>query len=244
MPTPQLCPPPIDQSVRSSARLEDLALALRIAAGDPEVTERFVREHQPWITDQARSLRIPINDLEDVVQNVLFAAIDQLRRGLYRGDSSIKTWLRRIIQGKVADYFASQDISATALVPIQGDGMNDEVSPLDRLLAPEFDHDAVIGVRCALKALPAECRVILVLNRVMGYTIEEISQAMEKSASLIARRLYKAEGLFSQLIGGEFRLICGKLFLPPCEGQGMKRQPAKKKRAPPKVKPANSRRSV
>jgi DNA-directed RNA polymerase specialized sigma24 family protein len=117
--------------------------------------------------------------------------------------SSFKTWLKRIIHGKAADYFIGRRPAMTSLAVgglIDGD---DPDSLLNKLPAPHADYDAVIGVRRALQALSIECRTILIMNRAMGYTIKEISQLMGKSPSLVARRLYKAELLFSRSIDGK-----------------------------------------
>jgi DNA-directed RNA polymerase specialized sigma24 family protein len=53
--------------------------------------------------------------------------------------------------------------------------------------------------------LPAQLRIILLLNRVGGYTIEEISRAFGMTRGQVSGRLYKAEEMFRRLIGGEAR---------------------------------------
>jgi RNA polymerase sigma factor (sigma-70 family) len=189
---------------------DDLARARRVAGGDEEAVEEFVREYGDWLAAQARRCRVPAQDCEDIVQNSLLAALDQLRRGLYRGDSSLRTWVAAIARGKAADYFAGRAALAT-LVPFDADEgwRADGQRPLAEVVAgPPADYETILGVRAALAAMPVTHRLVLLLNRTEGYTIEQISQAWEKSKSWVARRLYEAEEMFA-------RLICGDDLRPP-----------------------------
>lgn len=199
---------------------DDLARARRIADGDEFAVEEFLREHRVWLAAQARGWRVPAQDCEDVIQNALLAAFDQLRRGLYRGDSSLRTWVGHIMRGKAADYFAGrQAVPALSLSdPAEAPAAQDHAT--GRLAAPRTDYETILGVREALAAMPPTLRLVLLLNRTEGYTIEQISQSWERSKSWVTRRLYEAEEMFARLIwGGGLRQDSPRRELLPPSGK-------------------------
>jgi RNA polymerase sigma factor (sigma-70 family) len=184
---------------------DDLARARRIADGDAQAVEEFAREYHAWLAAQTRRCRVPAQDCEDIVQSALLAALDQLRRGLYRGESSLRTWVGWIVRGKVADYFAGRQ-AVTTLVSFDAhepETANGHGRLAEVVAAPPADYETILSVRAALEAMPVTHRLVLLLNRTEGYTIEQISQAWEKSRSWVARRLYEAEEMFARLICGD-----------------------------------------
>jgi len=62
------------------------------------------------------------------------------------------------------------------------------------------DHNTVLTVRYVLLELPAQLRAILLLNRTEGYTLEEISRALEMTIGQASKRLYKAEEMFRRVL--------------------------------------------
>jgi RNA polymerase sigma factor (sigma-70 family) len=196
------------------AHPDDLVRARRIADGDEFAVEEFLREHRVWLAAQAHVWRVPAQDCEDVIQNALLAAFDQLRRGLYRGDSSLRTWVGHIMRGKVADYFAGRQAVPNLSLSDPAE------APTGRMAAPRTDYETILGVREALAAMPPPLRLVLLLNRTEGYTIEQISQSWERSKSWVTRRLYEAEEMFARLIwGGGLRQGSPRRELPPPSGR-------------------------
>lgn len=173
---------------------DDSALVARIVSGDEIAADEFARKFTERFTYVARRKRVPWPDCQDVAQEALIAALVQMRRGAFRGDCKLGTWLEQIVHNKAMDFFRSRK-GVTA-----GNFDDLETEEFDRLSealpALKFDHDLALYVREALKMLPPQHRFILLMNRTGGFTLEEISRALEMTLGQVSNRLYAAEEMF------------------------------------------------
>jgi RNA polymerase sigma-70 factor, ECF subfamily len=179
---------------------DDLALVGRIVAGDHKAAEEFERKFMAKFEGIARHSGVSSQDCRDVAQEAFMSAISQMQRGLFRGDSSLHTWLVTILWGKISDYRRAQRRTGGLLHTSDSVDI-DNISVIDQIASRTIDYALVTAVREALKGMPGQLRMILLLNRTMGFTIEEISKGMGLTKGQISGRLYKAEELFRQLIG-------------------------------------------
>ncbi len=183
---------------------ESMVVSL-IRAGNISAEEKFYAEYRLWIEQEIKRHGIPSFETEDVMQQVMLAAFEQLRRGNFRGDSSLKTWLRKIVYGKVIDYWRKQPSAPVQLGTLTASGFELEERELVALLpAIKIDYGVVMTVREILQRLPDSLRIILILNRTGGYTIAEISRALALTSGQVAKKLYKAENLFRQMLKQDF----------------------------------------
>jgi RNA polymerase sigma factor (sigma-70 family) len=165
-----------------------------------ESAEEFAQRAWLRFARAAQRAGIPAQDCEDVAQEALLAALSQWQRGLFRGDSSVDTWLARIVQGKIADYWRARGKGGVSFTSIDEEE-NSDVLALS--LIADCDYSLVVGVREVLRELPKQHRVILVLNRTAGYTIEEISRIFGLTVGQVSARLYAAEDMFIRALNGE-----------------------------------------
>jgi RNA polymerase sigma-70 factor (ECF subfamily) len=142
-----------------------------------------------------------------VAQEVYLAAIGQMRRNKFRGESGLGTWLDRIAQRKIADYWRSRaraDRSASIASPDQAD---DAMPSEDMVEAAPHNLESEVGlvlqVREALERMPPPERALLLLKLLEGFTIEEISRATGLTANQVSGRLFRAEERFRRLLRGE-----------------------------------------
>lgn len=178
-----------------------LALVQRSGAAN---LEDFGQRTLVRFLQRARGAGIPAQDCEDVAQEAWLAALSQLRRGVFRGESSLETWLRRIIGGKIADYWRARGLRDVALTQATDGEWVTEHDPCQRLnWTVAGDQSLVANVHEVLRKLPRLHRVILLLNRTAGYTIEEISQSSGLTPGQVSARLYAAEEMFRRLLRGE-----------------------------------------
>ncbi len=191
----------------------DHLLAALSGSGDEAAAEEFGKRAQAWFTQAARRAGIPAQDCDDVAQEALLAALGQLRRGLFRGDSSLDTWLARILRGKIADYWRARGHGGLSLTSADEAELLAQGAELSR--AADCDYSLVVSVHEVLRELPRPHRVILLLNRTGGYTIEEISRGAGLTPGQVSARLYAAEGMFRRLLGGEAAavVLCGRRLL-------------------------------
>ena len=77
----------------------------RIIAGDEDAVELLCERYQARFEFICHRRGIPRDDCPDVALEALAAAAFQIRDGRFRQESSLETWLRRILQFKIADYW-------------------------------------------------------------------------------------------------------------------------------------------
>ena len=177
-----------------SSRVDDLEFARRIREGDEIAAEQFILKYRPRLIRIAWRRRVPDQDCQDVAQDALLSSLRQLRDGLYRGDSSLGTWLERIISGVIADYFrkVSKDPPIKLMV-------NGEMPPLDSF-AGSLGTDLEMGmmIREILLDLPSESKIILMLKHAEGYTLREIATMLGLSIGQASGKLYTAQERFRE----------------------------------------------
>lgn len=188
---------------------DDLALVERVIGGDDEAVEAFSWRYQGRFANLARRAGVPWQDCEDVAQEIWLAAIGQMRRGKFRGESGLGTWLDGIAQHKIADYWRARG-RAKRLAPITAPSQSDDTPSSEEIveaaainLESEVDHHLVLQVREILKQMPPPERALLLLKFLEGYTIEEISRATGLTVNQISGRLFRAEERFRRLMRGE-----------------------------------------
>jgi RNA polymerase sigma factor (sigma-70 family) len=124
----------------------------------------------------ARFAGVPSPDWEDVVQTTYMCALDQMRRGLYRGEASLASWLRIILRGKIADYWRQRGSTAAEQPAMDTDEEGCEEVPNTLL-----DLENTVMVQWALDRIPARHRQVLLWNCRDGLTTREISLLMGRS---------------------------------------------------------------
>lgn len=117
-------------------------------------------------------------------------------RHLFRGDSSVATWLTRIAVNLLRDHLRSRSLRfwqktrGTALDPVDiGDWLPDgRSSPESVTLARE----KVAAVWRAVEKLSAQQRTVFALRFVQEMELEEIAETLEMNLSTVKSHLYRA----------------------------------------------------
>jgi len=190
-----------------SASLDDIALVAAIASGNRAAVEAFAEKFRPRFVYLTRRKGVPESDCEDIAHEALIATISQLERGLFRGESSLGTWLRQILHGKVADYWRAQPqrLSSTEALPSQGEESGEDL--IERVPGPPSDPVLRIAVHEALDLMPPKYRRILLLNQRDGYTIREISKRLGWPEGTVGRVLAEAKQMFIQIISSDEEFV-------------------------------------
>jgi RNA polymerase sigma factor (sigma-70 family) len=171
---------------------DDLSLAAAIAAGDQEATETFDRNFRRKLMNIAKKRGVPWPDCEDVAQDTLVAAVSQLQRGLFRGESSLGAWLRTILHGNIEDYRRSQQRRnpSAALTRLRGNQI--EVTAIESVPDPTSDPVLRLTVEQVVSRMSAGHRRIL-LWHLEGYTIKDMSRRLGWPSGTIGRMLAEAK---------------------------------------------------
>jgi RNA polymerase sigma factor (sigma-70 family) len=171
--------------------------------------EEFLIWYRNWFAGIAYRHRLPYSEWEDIAQEILRSAFDQMRRGLYRHDGPLPAWLRQIARGKIADYWRQPNLSSTTLEIGQFVEDSEEIGPklnqrrdlLNQLLVA-LPADAGVReiVQRALSSLSKEEEKVLILNARLGFTIVEISHILGIPVGTVGRRLRDAKNNFKRIV--------------------------------------------
>jgi RNA polymerase sigma-70 factor (ECF subfamily) len=163
----------------------DLSLAERCRQDAPGAFEQVYRQHAPRLFGLACRL-VGRTEAEDLLQEIFLAA--HRKMALYKGESSLGTWLFRLATNQCLDYLRSK----RARLALLTDSMDQD------LRAPRMKSGAVLGVvdrmdlERALAALPPGCRAVFVLHDIEGREHREIAEALGVSDGTSKSQLHKA----------------------------------------------------
>lgn len=168
---------------------QETALVEAIRSGDDIAATEFCDKFSPRLIAVIRAKRVPTQDTEPVLQDILAAALQQLQHGRFRGESRLGTWLYSLANARIADYWRS---AVPARRFIQFDNLPGGV-PNSMV---EYRAEDIIAVKEALVCLTREDRFVLWLHDVEGFTLEEIGQLVARKKSAVAERLARARKRF------------------------------------------------
>lgn len=131
-------------------------------------------------------------DVEELVQDTFLACLKHLP--LFRGESNIWTWMTRIAQHEVADYYRKR--YAKKFI---------RSFPLSELL-PLHDmsdvHEISQKVRQVLANMASDEREILLMKYVDQKKVKQIAQEMGRTAKSVESILFRARVEFRKLYSG------------------------------------------
>ncbi|KIC64486.1 RNA polymerase sigma 70 [Pseudarthrobacter phenanthrenivorans] len=166
----------------------DAILVGRASDGDTAAFEALARRYGPHMRAAARRLTGSYADADDVVQEVLVQAWQQL--DTVREPAAIKGWLLRLTGSRSIDLLCRRRKHTSLAGP--DDGAADRVSPG---AGPETAVVAGAGIESlknALAALPEEQRRCWILKEINGQSYDDIAQTLNISPASVRGRLARA----------------------------------------------------
>jgi RNA polymerase sigma-70 factor (ECF subfamily) len=164
----------------------------------PGSFEEIVLPHLDAAFNYARWLTKNDADAEDVVQDAYVRAL-RFFSSLRRDDA--RAWLLTIVRNTWYSRFPRRAATATNVVDETGDERADtSLDPEARLI----QQQTVDVVRCALEALPADFREVLVLRELEELSYKEIAAVVGIPIGTVMSRLARArERLVGVLAAGD-----------------------------------------
>jgi RNA polymerase sigma-70 factor, ECF subfamily len=177
----------------------DLAIVERLRAGDETTFMRLVEEHQAAMLRIARMYVSSRAVAEEVVQEAWLGIVKGLDR--FEGRSSLRTWMYRIVsnvaktrgqrEGRSIPFSAlSGDYHEPAVDPTWFQAATEQFPggwrafpddwrgiPEERLLA----HETLTRIASAIDALPPLQAEVIRMRDVLGWTSEEVRNALDLS---------------------------------------------------------------
>lgn len=191
---------------RSGRRGDDLALIERLMAGEEEAATHFFLIFGRQFRYRIKGQRLRPQDREDLAQEAICKAVDQLLRHQYRGESSLATWLGHIIRGTLVDHFrrARKELRLEGFEPREESGSDTPslaaLESLPILSRHESREDSLTVGQILAKISPSH-RQILLLKHLDGRTIREIALLLGMTEGQVSSKLYAAQADFRHLFG-------------------------------------------
>jgi RNA polymerase sigma-70 factor (ECF subfamily) len=182
---------------RSSAP-SDTALVVAARAGEAWACEALFRRYVGVVHGLVCRLLGSDEETDDVVQETFIAAFSSVDH--LDDPAAFRSWVCGIAVRRVGKL-----IRKRRLLRRLGLG-RDSHSEIDGLLARTASPDVVLQLRAlyvALERMPARLRVVLLLRRVEGATLEEIARWTGLSLATVKRRLSEADRRLGALLAGE-----------------------------------------
>jgi RNA polymerase sigma-70 factor (ECF subfamily) len=177
-----------DARTQSGSGPSDAALVVAARAGEPWAQEALFRRYARRVNGLAHRL-MPIDaDADELVQDAFLYAFQNIDR--LDNPQAFASWLMSIVVRT-----ANKRIRRQRLMERLGLRRSKPVD-MEQLVARSAPPDAAAEARAlyeAVEKLPAEERLVLLLHRVEGMTIAEVSKACGKSPATVKRRLAAAQ---------------------------------------------------
>ena len=162
----------------------DAYLVARAREGYTDAYELLVRRHSGMAYRVALRLTGDHHDAQDVAQEALIAAWQNLVR--FRAESSFSTWLYQIVTRRALNKVSrGRAASSLELLPDVADPANEP--------AAQAEHNlAVDAVTDALLALPFPQRLVVVLHHFEGLSYAEVAAVTGSTEPAVRSHLFRA----------------------------------------------------
>lgn len=163
-----------EESISAS---EETTLIRLAKSGDYTAFEKLYEQNFPAVFRRV-GYRIPIQDVEDVTQEIFTAAVRSLKS--FRGNSKFSTWLQTLTNRHIANYYRKRNRTEPEIkVDIQ-DAENVGTLQDEPNAYPSNIDDNILLID-AINNLPEHYQEILLLRFADGLKFQDIAKAMGKS---------------------------------------------------------------
>jgi RNA polymerase sigma-70 factor (ECF subfamily) len=191
----------------------DLALAQRIAAGDPAAFELMMRRHNRRLYRLARATLRCDAEAEEALQEAYFLAYRSIEK--FRGDSSLFTWLSRLVLNECLGRMRKHE-RRDRLFPIADDIESEVGAMVINDSDPPYHAATRMELRALLEArldqLPESFRTVFVLRSVEEMSVDETALCLGIPEATVRSRHFRANALLRELLSRDIDLTAHDLF--------------------------------
>lgn len=208
---PATAPKPADSSP------SDADLAQRIVEGDQHAFELLMRRHNRPLYRTARSILKDDAEAEDALQDAYLQAYRAMDR--YRGESSLSTWLTRIVVNEAIARSRKTNRRAE-IIRLDGDTgpeITDMGADMDDTTIEQPEQAAIRAEARSLlerkiDALPDTFRTVFVLRAVEEMTVEETASCLGIPDATVRTRFFRARSMLRESLSREFDMAIDGVF--------------------------------
>lgn len=181
-----------------SQAASDEQLAMKAKRGNNEAFLELYDRYLTRVYNRVKS-RVPVNDAEDVTQEIFIAVIRSLKG--FEQRSRFSTWLYTIVNRTIADYYRRRYR--------HNDNMHVDIdSNVTSFELPSFEHENLdnrVLIQRALLQLPANYQEIIMMRFADGLTFREIAEHRDQSLEAVKSLYRRAIEAIRKQIGEEQR---------------------------------------
>lgn len=184
------------QQAKTRLPAEDELIA-RARNRDEAAVRTLIRQNNRRLFRLARSIMKDDSEAEDVVQESYVRGFTRL--DAFRGESSLGTWLTRIVINEAYGRLRRRRITANWDGVEAVHGAQAQIIPFP---SPQSDPERTMAQReinqileCAIDALPEPFRIVLVARLVEEMSIEETAELLDLRPETVKTRLHRARRL-------------------------------------------------
>lgn len=186
----------------------------RALSRDEAAIRSIIQANNRRLYRTARSIVRDDGEAEDVLQEAYLRAFSALDR--FRGDSSLATWLTRIVINE-----ALQRLRRTPVVPTAGDQQTCEAQVIpfptsgDQPVDPEramAQKELCKLLESAIDALPDAFRTVLVARVLEDLSVEETAELLGLRPETVKTRLHRARLLLKEKLADHVGTLFGDVF--------------------------------
>ncbi|MDD4858320.1 MAG: RNA polymerase sigma factor [Candidatus Krumholzibacteria bacterium] len=174
---------------------EDRDLVREALAGNQNAFKKILEKHHPLVYSVVRGVVGPLEETEDIVQDVFIKIFGALRD--YRGEAALSTWIYRIARNE-----AVNSIQKRRLPSIPIDDCDNLVTDED---SPETSHERKITrerLEHFIERLDENQRLAIELRYMGEKSYEEIAEAMDIPLGTVKTHIYRAKLSLRRMITG------------------------------------------
>lgn len=187
-----------------SIRTEESLLLDRVRQGDRDAAAALMQRNNRALWRIARGILRDDAEAEEVVQETYLRGLSAIDR--FRGDSSLATWLARIVVNEAMRRLERRRPS----VPMEEWDETLGADPGAYALAAPSDPEQVAAraeirrlVEHAIDRLPAPFRAVFIMRTIEQMTVEETAAALGIPPATVKTRLWRANLALRAALGGD-----------------------------------------
>jgi RNA polymerase sigma-70 factor (ECF subfamily) len=170
----------------------------RVLRGDLDEFSRLVETHAPRMVNLALGIVHRRDTAEDVVQDALVKAYEKL--GSWRGDSSLSTWLYRIVYTTAVSSLRKAGTIGTLMADLRTPDLTTEEEG-----DWELTEANIARMRSALEQLSSLDRTVVTLFYLEERSVREVATICDESESNVKTRLHRARARLYKLMTNDGR---------------------------------------
>ncbi|MGI6358752.1 MAG: sigma-70 family RNA polymerase sigma factor [Bacillota bacterium] len=192
--------------------LSDERLVELFQTGDSQAFDMLIERYQTKVYNMALRLTGEQQDAYDLAQEVFLKVYRYLAQ--FRSQSTFSTWLYRIVTNSFYDEMRKKKRRPTVVVSLDetietSDGeITRELPSSDS--GPEelsLQHELQQLVQQALRSLPEDYRVVLVLRDLESHSYDEIAQILDLNLGTVKSRISRARLALRKLLQREEQIV-------------------------------------